>query len=66
MIYQSNLKITRSYYLGWESIVEQLPKYLKNADAQSKIIKQINSSMNQLQRQIGQIQKNIQKKGKQK
>jgi hypothetical protein len=43
-----------------------LPKYLKNADAQSKIIKQINSSMNQLQRQIGQIQKNIQKKGKQK
>lgn len=48
------------------SIVEQLPKYLKNADAQSKIIKQINSSMNQLQRQIGQIQKNIQKKGKQK
>src|ERR687884_52499 len=30
------------------SIVEQLPKYLKNADTQSKIIKQINSSMNLL------------------
>jgi hypothetical protein len=31
------------------SIVEQLPRYLKNADIQSKIIKKINSSMNQLQ-----------------
>jgi hypothetical protein len=48
------------------SIVEQLPRYLKNANTQSKIIKQINSSMNQLQRQIGQIQKSGQKKGKQK
>ena len=48
------------------SIVEQLPKYLKNADAQLKIMKQINSSMNQLQRQIGQIQKSVQKKSKQK
>jgi hypothetical protein len=48
------------------SIVEQLPKYLKNADTQSRIIKQINSSMNQLQRQIGQIQKSVQKKSKQK
>ena len=44
------------------SIVQQLPKFLKNADTQSRIIKQINSSMNQLQRQIGQIQKRIQKK----
>jgi hypothetical protein len=44
------------------SIVEQLPKFLKNADTQSRIIKQINSSMNKLQRQIGQIQKSIQKK----
>jgi hypothetical protein len=43
-------------------IVEQLPKYLKNADTQSRIIKQINSSMNQLQRQIGKIQKSVQKK----
>jgi hypothetical protein len=48
------------------SIVEQLPRYLKNANTQSKIIKQINSSMNQLQIQIGQIQKSVQKKGKQK
>jgi hypothetical protein len=47
------------------SIVEQLPKYLKNADTQSRIIKQINSSMNQLQRQIGKIQKSVQKKSKQ-
>jgi hypothetical protein len=49
-----------------ESIVDQLPKYLKNANTQSKIIKQINSSMNQLQKQIGQIQKSLQKKNKQK
>jgi hypothetical protein len=48
------------------SIVEQLPRYLKNANTQSKIIKQINSSMNRLQRQIGQIQRSVHKKGKQK
>jgi hypothetical protein len=47
------------------SIVEQLPKYLKNADTQSKIIKQINSSMNLLQKQVGRIQKSVQKKSKQ-
>jgi hypothetical protein len=47
-------------------IVQQLPKYLKNADTQSRIIKQLNSSMNQLQRQIAQIQKSVQKKSKQK
>ena len=47
------------------SIVEQLPKYLKNADTQSKIIRQINSSMNQLQKQVDRIQKSVQKKGKQ-
>jgi hypothetical protein len=46
--------------------IEQLLKYLKNADVQSRIIKQIDSSMNQLQRQIGQIQKSLQKKSKQK
>jgi hypothetical protein len=47
------------------NIIQQLPKYLKNADTQSRIIKQINSSMNQLQRQIGKIQKSVQKKSKQ-
>ena len=50
-----------------ENIVGQIPKYLKNADTQSRIINQINSSMNQLQRRIGQIQKSVQKnKSKQK
>jgi hypothetical protein len=48
------------------SIVDQLPRYLKNADTQSRMIKQINSSMNQLQKQIVRIQKSVQKKSKQK
>ena len=46
------------------TIVEQLPRYLKNVDAQSRMIKQINSSMNQLQKQVVRIQKSVQKKGK--
>ena len=45
-----------------EGIVQQLPKYLKNADTQSRMLKEINTSIKQLQRQIGQIQKNTQKK----
>ena len=45
------------------SIVEQLPRYLKNANTQSKMIKQINSSINQLQKQVVKIQK---RKSKQK
>ena len=49
-----------------ENIVGHLPKYLKNADTQSMIIKQINSSMNQLQKQVARIQKSVQKKSKQK
>ena len=55
----------RSHY-HWMGSIGQLPKYMKNADIQSRIIKQINSSMNQLQRQIGQIQNSLQKKSKQK
>ena len=46
------------------TIVEQLPRYLKNVDAQSRMIKQINSSMNQLQKQVVRIQKSLQKKSK--
>src|SRR5919202_5819100 len=46
------------------TIVEQLPRYLKNVDAQSRMIKQINSSMNQLQKQVVRIQKSVQKKSK--
>ena len=46
------------------TIVEQLPRYLKNVDAQSRMIKQINSSINQLQKQIVRIQKSVQKKDK--
>jgi hypothetical protein len=46
------------------SIVEQLPRYLKNVDAQSRMVKQINYSMNQLQKQVVRIQKSVQKKSK--
>jgi signal recognition particle GTPase len=45
-----------------DSIVQQLPKYLKNTDTQSRIIKELYTSTKQLQRQIGQIQKSMQKK----
>ena len=45
-----------------EGIVQPLPKYLKNADKQSKMIKELYTSVKQLQRHMGQIQKNIQRK----
>jgi hypothetical protein len=49
-----------------ESTVQQFPKYLKNTAIQSSILKQLNTSINQLQKQVGQIQKSLQKKSKQK
>jgi isoleucyl-tRNA synthetase len=48
-----------------ESTVQQFPKYLKNTVIQSSILKQLNTSINQLQKQVGQIQKSLQKKSKQ-
>jgi hypothetical protein len=49
-----------------ESTVQQFPKYLKNTVIQSSILKkQLNTSINQLQKQAGQIQKSLQKKSKQ-
>jgi hypothetical protein len=45
-----------------EGIVQPLPKYLKNADKQSKMIKELYTSVKQLQRYMGQIQKNMQRK----
>ena len=48
-----------------EGTVQQFPKYLKNTVIQSSILKQLNTSINQLQKQVGQIQKSLQKKSKQ-
>jgi hypothetical protein len=47
-----------------EVIVKPLPKYLKNADKQSKMIKELYTSVKQLQRYMGQIQNTIQRKKK--
>ena len=47
-----------------EAIVQPLPKYLKNADKQSKMIKELYTSIKQLQRYMGQIQKTMQVKKK--
>jgi hypothetical protein len=49
-----------------ESTVQQFPKYLKNTVIQSNILKQLSTSINQLQKQVGQIQKSLEKKSKQK
>lgn len=45
-----------------EAIVQPLPKHLKNADTQSKMVKELYTSIKQVQRQLGQIQKSILRK----
>jgi hypothetical protein len=49
-----------------ESTVQQFSKYLKNTVIQSSILKQLNTSINQLQKQVSRIQRSSQKKSKQK
>ena len=58
----NELKKYTKHLSNIEGIVQPLPKYLKNADKQSKMIKELYTSVKQLQRHMGQIQKNIQRK----
>ena len=55
------LEKQRNYLARLEQVLQPLRKLGKTFDVQSKIVKEINTSVKQLERQIIQIQKAIQK-----
>ena len=50
-----------TYLARLEQILQPLRKLVKSSDVQSKLVKDINASVKQMERQITQIQKAIQK-----
>jgi signal recognition particle GTPase len=50
-----------NYLARLEQILQPLRKLVKSSDVQSKLVKDINASVKQMERQIIQIQKSIQK-----